>query len=330
MITRGLSRTTDQLFIKSGTRSTINTRNKCTVGKISKNIIAVLPAYNEETSIGSIILLAKLYTDNVIVVDNASSDQTAEIAKKAGAEVIVHQTNTGKSSALETGFKAAVDLGADIIVTMSSNGHHNPADIPKLVAPIIKGSVDIVNGSLYLNSLDRTSLVYSRVGQTILGRLTKKNPRKIRDPQTTFRAYAASTKDIICFDSQGMSIESILLADAGKSGLRIKEVEIGTHRSFGDQVKNPTKYMLGFLKAVVRDIEVNKPLYFYAVPGFALATCGFYMDLKFLEDIILGIESLHFWPVFLMIFLSVAGVCMTMGGIVKHSLVEVAEQTEAV
>ena len=320
----------EQLVRNNGIQSIIHKKNNCTVGKISKNIIAVLPAYNVEASIGSITLLTKLYTDNVIVVDNASSDRTAEIAKKAGAEVIIHQTNTGKGSALETGFKAAADLGADIIVTMSSNGHHNPADIPKLVAPIIQGSADIVNGSLYLNSPDRTTLVYRRVGQAILEKFTKKNPRKIRDPQTIFRAYAISVKDIVHFDSQGMAIENILLTDAGKSSLRIKDIEIGTHRSFGDQIRNPTKYILEVLKAVVRDIEVNKPLYLYAVPGFALATCGFYIGLKFLEGIILGIESLHFWPVFLMTFLSIAGVYMIARGIVKHSLVEVTMQTEAV
>ncbi len=319
----------DQMVRNDCIQAMIHKKNKCTVGKVSKNIITVLPAYNEEASIGSIILLAKLYTDNVIVVDNASSDRTVEIARKAGAEVIVHQTNTGKGSALETGFKAAADLGADIIVTMSSNGHHNPADIPRLVAPIIKGSADIVNGSLYLNNPDKTTLVYRRVGQTILGRFAKKNPRKIRDPQTIFRACAASIKDIVHFDSQGMVIENIL-ADAGKSGLRIKEVEIGTHRSFGDQVRNPTKYMLEILKAVVRDIEANKPLYFYAVPGFALATCGFSMGLKFLEDYFFGIENLHFWSVFLMAFLSIAGLYMTARGIVMHSLVEVTTQTEAV
>ncbi len=319
-----------QFLTDDDTQPIINKKNKCTLGKVSKNIIAVLPAYNEEDSIGSVILLAKLYTDNVIVIDNASSDRTVEIAKKAGADVIAHQINTGKGAALETGFKAAVDLGADIIVTMSSSGHHNPADIPKLVSPIIKNSADIVNGTLYLNSPDKNTPVYRRVGQIILGKFNKKDPRKLRDPQTIFRAFAASTKDVFYFDSQGLVIENDVSANVGKSALRIKEVEIGTHRNYGYQVRNPIKYTLGVLEAVVRDIEVNKPLYFYAVPGFALATCGFYMDLKLLEDIMLGIESLHFWPVLLMISLSVAGICMTVGGIVKHSLVEVTMQMDAV
>ena len=118
---------------------------------VPQNITVILPAYNEEDSIGSVILLTKFYADNVIVVDDGSSDRTAEIARKAGAEVIIHETNTGKGGALKTGFTAAANLGADIIVTMDSDGQHNPAEIPKLVAPIIKGEAEMVNGSRYLS-----------------------------------------------------------------------------------------------------------------------------------------------------------------------------------
>lgn len=318
----------DQLLIESGTGPIISERNKCTISRASKNITVVFSAYNEEMSIGSIILLTRIYADRVIVVDDASSDQTAKIAKKAGAEVIINKTNRGKGASLETGFKAAVHLGADIIVTMDSRGHHNPDDIPRLIDPIITGGADVVNGTRYLNSVDRNTPVYRRVGQTILGKLANKKSDRTRDSQITFRAFAASTKDIIHFDIYDLTKEDEMLADAGKSGLRIKEVEIGTHYNFEDPVQAPLKYVLGILRTVVRDIETNKPLYFYAVPGFALATCGFYMGLKFLEALVLGIESLHFWYVLVMVFLSVAGVYMTVTGIVIHSLAEVA-QTEA-
>src|SRR5665647_1838376 len=85
---------------------------------VSQQITVILPAYNEEVSIGSIVLLTKLYADKVIVVDDGSIDRTADIAREAGAEVIVHNVNMGKGRALKTGFEAAV--GADIIVTMDS------------------------------------------------------------------------------------------------------------------------------------------------------------------------------------------------------------------
>jgi len=319
----------DQLLMESGTGPIINKRNKCTVSRASKNVTVVLSAYNEETSIGSIILLTRLYADRVIVVDDASSDQTADIAKKAGAEVIINKTNRGKGASLETGFKAAVRLGSDIIVTMDSRGRHNPEDIPRLIDPILTGGADVVNGTRYLNSVSRNTPVYRRVGQTILGRFAaNKKSDKIRDSQVTFRAFTASKKDIVHFDVQDLAIESEMLTDADKSSLRITEVEIGTHYNFEDPVQAPVKYVRGILRTVARDMEANKPLYFYAVPGFALATCGFCMGLKFLEASVLGIESLHFWYVLVMIFLSISGVYMTVKGIVMHSLVEVA-QTEA-
>jgi glycosyltransferase involved in cell wall biosynthesis len=314
----------NHLFMGNGTQPIMHKRNKCAIGRASKNVTAVFSVCNEEASIGSIILLTRLYADRVIVVDDASSDQTAEIAKKAGAEVIIHETNMGKGASLETGFKAAANLGADIIVTMDSKGHHNPADIPMLVDPIITGSADMVNGSRYLNSLGRNVPIYRRVGHTILGKFTSINSGKITDCQTGFHAFAASTTGAFRFDAQGVAIESEILPGTEKFDLRIKEVEIGDLRDFG----GPVKYIPGILRTVVKDIEINKPLYLYAVPGFALATCGFYMGLKFLEAFLLGIESLHFWSVFLMVFLSVAGVYMTVRGIVKHSLVEVTMQTE--
>ncbi len=327
-IQRGLSRMSDQLLIESGIGHIINKKNKCTVSRASKNVTVVLSAYNEETSIGSIILLTRLYADKVIVVDDASSDQTAEIAKKAGAEVVINRTNRGKGASLETGFKAAVHLGADIIVTMDSRGRHNPENIPRLIDPIITGGADVVNGTQDLNSVSRNTPVYRRVGQTILADSPIKKSDKTRGSQITFRAFTAPKKDIIHFDIQDLSIESETLADASKSDLRIKEVEVDSHYNFEDPVQTPVKYVRGILRTVTRDIEANKPLYFYAVPGFALATCGFCMGLKFLEASAFGIESLHFRYVLVMIFLSISGVYMTVKGIVRHSLVEVA-QTEA-
>ncbi|AAM05851.1 glycosyltransferase family 2 protein [Methanosarcina acetivorans] len=95
---------------------------------VCQKITVVLPAFNEKVSIGSTVLHTKRYADRVIMVDNGSSDRTVEIAEKAGAEVIVHETNKGKGMALKTGFEAAE--GSDILVTMDSDGQHNPADIP--------------------------------------------------------------------------------------------------------------------------------------------------------------------------------------------------------
>ncbi|KKG00533.1 dolichyl-phosphate mannose synthase [Methanosarcina mazei] len=296
----------------------------------SQNITAILPAYNEEVSIGSIVLLTKLYADNVIVIDDGSTDLTADIARKAGAEVVSHGANRGKAEAIKTGFTAAADLGADIIVTMDSDGQHNPADIPNLVAPIIKGNAEMVNGSRYLNYPGKNSPVYCRAGQTMQDTTAKMNFNlKITDTQSGFRAYAASTKSIFRFSGKKTAIENEMLADAGRSGIRIAEVEIGACTSVGASIRDPVKYTMGALRTVAEDIEANKPLYFYSVPGFALATCGFFMGFKFMADYFFGIASLNFGHTFLMVFLALAGAYMTLRGIIAHSMAGAARQTDS-
>lgn len=86
---------------------------------------------------GSVVLLTRRHVDRVIVIEDGSSDRIAEVAANAGTEVVVHPLNKGKGMPFNTGFEAAE--GADIIVTMDSDGQHNPADIPKLVDPMLKG-----------------------------------------------------------------------------------------------------------------------------------------------------------------------------------------------
>jgi glycosyltransferase involved in cell wall biosynthesis len=321
----------NELLISKNAQQVNRKQEQCIKGTAPQNVTVVLPAYNEETSIGSIVLLARIYSDNVIVVNDGSSDRTSEIARKAGVDVITHNTRKGKTKALETGFKAASDLGADIIVTMDSDGQHNPADIPKLVEPILRGEAEMVNGSRYLNNLGKNAPFYRRIGKNILSSETKlSSGANITDSESGFRAFAASTKNIFHFNAPGSTIEREMLADAGNSGIRIKEVEIGSFYSFDDSPKNPIKYVVELLVKVMKDMDTNKPLYYYSVPGFALATVGFYMGFKFLQSFFLGIDSLHLGPALLMVFLSLAGAYMTIRGIVIHSLAGAAtRQNEA-
>jgi glycosyltransferase involved in cell wall biosynthesis len=311
----------NRLLMDKSEISTNNYEEKaCKRDTTPQNITVILPAYNEEVSIGSIVLLTKFYADNVIVVDDGSLDRTAEVARKAGAEVIVHEVNQGKGAALKTGFTAAADLGADIIITMDSDGQHNPAYIPRLVAPIIEGSADMVNGSRYLNGLDRNTPIYRRVGQTILDRFTNLNSGlTITDSQSGFRAFAASTEDIFRFSAQGMAIESEMLADAGKSGLRIKEVEIGVRYDVDCSTLSPIKHGLGVLVMILKDIEFNKPLYYLTVPGLSLGVGGLYMGSLFLQNFILG-AGLQFGPTMLMVLFIIVGTFMALTGILLHSI----------
>jgi len=109
-------------------------------------ITAILPAYNKEISIGSVVLRTKQHADRVIVIDDGSTDCTAEVAEMAGAEVIRHHKSLGKGAALKSGFDAAAQNGTKVIVTMDTDGRHDPARIPQIVGPIKNEDYDISAG----------------------------------------------------------------------------------------------------------------------------------------------------------------------------------------
>ena len=96
-------------------------------------LFAVIPAHNESAHIKNVVMGTKKYVSKVIVVDDASKDDTFEIASKAGATVLRHIVNLGLGGTLKTGCDAAILLGADAIVTLDGDGQHDPSEIPKLL-----------------------------------------------------------------------------------------------------------------------------------------------------------------------------------------------------
>ena len=246
-------------------------------------LTAILPAYNEELCISGIILGSKKYVDRVIVIDDGSSDNTTEIAELAGAEVIKHPSNIGKGAALKTGFEAAKE--SEIIVTLDSDGQHNPEEIPKLITPLIKGEADIVNGSRYINGDKKNTPSYRRLGQTVLDKATNLGSGlKITDSQSGFRAFARHTLPVFRFNCSDFSIESEMLMDAANAGLQIKEVEIGVRYDVDGSTKNPVSHGISVLMRIIDDLQFRKPLFYFALPGAIITLLGIVLGLIFFGD----------------------------------------------
>ena len=118
-------------------------------------ITAVIPAYNEAGRIARTLSQVTPFVDEIIVVDDASTDGTAEVARNSGARVLIQPENKGYIDAIKYGFKEA---GGEIVITLDADGEFSAQDIPDLVKPIIEGSADMVQG--HRNTVPRPSELF--------------------------------------------------------------------------------------------------------------------------------------------------------------------------
>ena len=218
--------------------------------------VAIIPAFNEEVAIGSIILRTLQYVDSVLIVNDGSDDKTSQVAELAGAKVINHTTNLGKGEALKSGFNAIDDF--DIIVTIDGDGQHNPDEIPLLIKPIIEDGADLVNGSRYMNGPEENTPAYRRVGQQVLDKATNISAGiDVTDSQSGFRAFSKKSKDCFRFKDTGFGIESEMLVDAAEAGLKIVEVPITVRYDVDGSTKDPVTHGVGVLLNIAKDKVVR-------------------------------------------------------------------------
>jgi glycosyltransferase involved in cell wall biosynthesis len=153
--------------------------------------IAVIPAFNEEDSIAGVIseLGAADPGFEVVVVDDGSRDRTAQFAAAAGAQVVRHPYNLGIGGAVQTGLQYARDHDFDVAVQVDGDAQHDPAEIPKILAPIIEGNADVVVGSRFLGEGEYEPPVTRLLGIRLLARLVSVLIRqRVTDTTSGFRA----------------------------------------------------------------------------------------------------------------------------------------------
>jgi glycosyltransferase involved in cell wall biosynthesis len=247
----------------------------------NKRVVACIPAFNEASNIGRIVKMVRSQGVEVIVCDDGSSDATYDEAVAAGASVVRHPFNKGYGAAIKTLFAAAKESDADVMVTIDSDGQHNPAQIPDVIKPIIEDNYDIVIGSRFLNEGDKKKVpAYRSFGiKTItkLAQLTSYN--KLTDAQSGFRAYSKKALEKIDLVEDGMAVSTEILMRAGQRNLLIKEVPITIRYDVEDaSTHNPLLHGIGVLATIVRFASLRHPFTFYGLPGFAfLIVAGYFM-----------------------------------------------------
>ena len=116
----------------------------------SPRVFIVVPAFNEASTIRGVVDTLSSTYQNVVVIDDGSSDETASALDGAGAFLLHHRINRGQGAALQTGIRFALLHQADVIVTFDSDGQHDPEDIGALISPILNGECDVTLGSRFL------------------------------------------------------------------------------------------------------------------------------------------------------------------------------------
>ncbi len=238
-------------------------------------IVAVIPAFNEEVAIGSVIARAKQHVDEVLVVDDGSADNTSLVAELMGATVIRHEQNSGKGTALRTAFRWSQHKKVDVVVTLDADGQHNPDEIPQIVEPILWKQADVVNGARFLKGHSVEVPKYRRLGQEILTHATNMTAEvKLNDSQSGFRAFGKDTFGIFKFNNNGMGVESEMIHDAATAGFKITEVPITCRYDVEGSTFNPVKHGVSVLNSIVNQFQRKHPLLYFGVPGVVVLLIG--------------------------------------------------------
>ena len=223
-------------------------------------IVVVMPAHNEASIIATVLANVPAQIDSYtvipIVIDDGSDDATAAVARGSGAVVVRHMTNLGVGAATVTGFRAALQLNADIIVSMDADGQHDAGEISTLVRCLIEGPFDVVIGSRLLTahgmppSRLAANLLLNALTFVVYGKI-------VSDSQSGFKALsrqAVATMDLNC---AGYEICSEIIGEIYRNNFRYKSIPVRVvytpySRSKGQHFLNGVNLILGLFMRLVR------------------------------------------------------------------------------
>jgi glycosyltransferase involved in cell wall biosynthesis len=230
-------------------------------------VIVIVPALNEQETVAAVI--ADIRRDlgaDVLVVDDGSTDRTAEIARRSGASVVRHPFNLGVGAALRTGFRFAEAHGYQIAMQIDADGQHDPHEAARLLDRVQAGS-DIVVGSRFASGSGEYQVAFvRRTSMKLLSAvLSRRIGRPITDTTSGFRAFSRSAIELFAtqYPSAYLSdtVESLLIAHY--NGLSVEEVPVSMHERMGGVASNNwfrSAYHLVRLVLVITLSRSRRPL----------------------------------------------------------------------
>lgn len=277
-------------------------------------LIIQIPCFNEAETLP--VALADLPrevpdfdTVEWLVVDDGSSDNTAEVARNHGVDHVVrHIHNMGLARAFMTGLEACLEHGADVIVNTDADNQYNAADIPALTAPVLAGEADLVVGARPIDSVrefSRAKRFFQKLGSWIV-RLASRTD--IPDAPSGFRAFSADcARQLVVFNEYTYTLETLI--QAGQRNMAISSVPVHVNKSLRESrlMTGMWSYIRRSVVTIVRIFVIYRPFRFFAFIGLALFIPGFILAARFLYYYFTGDGSGHIQSLIL------AGALLVMG-----------------
>ncbi len=189
--------------------------------------LAVIPAYREASRIGEVVRAVRAEGLGALVVDDGSDDGTAEAARAAGAEVLQHERNRGKGTALATGFARARELGVEAVVTLDADGQHDPSEAPRFIEAYRRTGMPVLMGNRM--AVPRGMPPIRRWTNRFMSWiLSREMGQYVPDTQCGFRLFRCDLLPFIEARCAGFAAESEILLHVAARGIRIGSVRVTT------------------------------------------------------------------------------------------------------
>jgi len=280
--------------------------------------LACIPAYNEESTISDIVKKSLSHVDKVIVCDDGSTDNTARIAKEAGA-IVISQNNQGYGAAISTLFEQARKENAHIMVTLDGDGQHDPDQIPLLLNTIATHNVDVVIGSRFLDDKTQTP-GYRKTGIKIITSASNYGTNfKVTDSQSGFRAYSKDAIDAIHPTEQGMSVSTEILLKISNKGLSVAEVPVTISYEGDTSEQHSVSHGISVLINTLKYVSIKHPIKFYGIPGLVLIVIGIVLGGIFL-DAYLNKQVIFYGSLLASVVLFLLGAILVVTSIILFSM----------
>ena len=281
-------------------------------------IIAAIPAYNEEKYIGTVVLKTRQYADEVIVIDDGSTDNTSAVASLASATVIRHEKNKGKGAAIQSILAEARKKSPDILILLDADFQHNPDEIPTLIKPIIYDGCDLVIGS---REQQRANIPrYRHFGQKVLSYSTRiLSGGKVVDSECGFRALSPRAIAELELRQCGFAIETEMISAATERGLKIAEVPVSAIYTKDGSTLNPVNHGLGVLANIITMISDRRPLLSFGLPGIIVLATGFILGFWVIDRASSGV-GFATGSAMISILLALTGIFSIFTGIILNAL----------